>query len=78
MIFHVHEVEKFNCRTLEYFMSTIWKSLTGELYGISCPQSGKVKLENSAIFHVNEVEKFKWKTLTGKLYEISCLLSGNV
>ena len=28
-------------------MSSKWKSLTGEIYDISCPRSGKVWLENS-------------------------------
>ena len=40
-ILHVHEVEKFNRRTLRYFMPMKWKSLTGVFYYISCPQSGK-------------------------------------
>ena len=34
-MFHVHEVEKFSLRTLLYFTSTKWKSLTGELYDTS-------------------------------------------
>ena len=39
--FHVNEVEDFSWRTLIYFMSKKWKSLTGEIYHILFPQSGK-------------------------------------
>ena len=38
-MFHFHEVEKLNWRALRYFMSRKWKSLTGELSGISCSQN---------------------------------------
>ena len=33
---------KFNWRDIRYFMSIKWKSLAGQIYDISCPQSGKV------------------------------------
>ena len=55
-------MEKFNWGTLRYFMSTKLKSLTGKLYDISCPQSGKRYLQNSTIFHFHQVEKFNWRT----------------
>ena len=65
--FYFNEVEKFNWRSLRYFMSTKWKSL----------------IDNSTIFLVMEVEKYnwtimqyfmstKWKSLTGDVYDISC------
>ena len=41
-IFHVHEVEKFNRRTLLDFMPKKWKVLAGKLYCISCPRSEKL------------------------------------
>ena len=41
-IFYVQEMEKFTWKTVQYFMSTEWKCLTGELYDILCPRSGKV------------------------------------
>ena len=56
MIFHVHEVEKVNWRTVQYFLPTKWKSLTGEIYDTSCTESAKVGVENSTVFHVHEVE----------------------
>ena len=70
-------------------MSTKWKTLAEELYDTSCPGSGKVNLENSAIFHVQEVEKFNWidvrylmstksKSITGGFYDISRPRSGKV
>ena len=76
---HVHGMEKFSGGTLLYFISTKWKSLTGELwyfmstkwkgltgviYNISCPQSAKVWLGGiSTILHVHKVEKFNRRTL---------------
>ena len=77
-------MEKVNWRTVLYFLSTKWKTLTGEIDDFSCPQNGEVEEENSIIFHIHEVEKFnwrallyfmstKWKSLTGELYYISCL-----
>ena len=54
--FDVHEVEKFNWRTLLYFIRTKWKMSAGELYHISCPPIGKVRLERSIILHVHKVE----------------------
>ena len=56
MIFHVHEVEKVNWRTVQNFLPTKWKSLTGEIYDTSCTESAKVGVENSTVFHVHEVE----------------------
>ena len=49
------------------------KSLTGEIYNISCPRNRNVELENLTIFHVQEV-----KTLVGELYYISCPRSGKM
>ena len=40
-IIHVHKVEKFNWRTVRYFMFTKYKSVTGDIYDTLCPQSGK-------------------------------------
>ena len=79
--FHVREMESFSRRTLLYFMSTNWKSFTGEICDAAYPPSGKVYLGNLAIFHVQEVEHFtwrtlryfmstKWKSLTGEIYYI--------
>ena len=78
MVFHVHEVKKITCKTLQYFMSrevekvnwrtlrnsmsAKWDILAGELYCISCPRNGKFYLERSAIFYVQEVEEFNWRT----------------
>ena len=64
-------------------MFTKWKSLTGELYYVSCPRSGKLWLGNTTVFHVHKVENFNWrdlsyfmstmwKSLTVELYNISC------
>ena len=75
-------MEKANWITLQYFLSMKWKSWTGEIYNTSCPQCGKVELENSTVFHVHQVEKFdwssllhfmsmKWKCLTREIYIIS-------
>ena len=50
---------------------TKWKSLTGELYYISCPQSRKVLLESTAIPPILEVEK-----VARKIYEIFFPRSG--
>ena len=61
MIFHVHEVEKFNWRAPRYFISTKWKTFAEELYNISCPRSGNDELKRSMIFHVDELEKFNWR-----------------
>ena len=88
-MFHVHEMEKFNWKALQYFMFTKWKRLTGELDDISCPRSGKGELENWTIFPIHEVEKFnwrdiqyfmptKWKSGSGELNNISCARSGKV
>ena len=66
--FHVHGVENVSWRTLLYFMLTKLKSLTGEIYNISCPRGGNVSLECSAIFHIHQVENFSWRSL---LYLIS-------
>ena len=58
--------------------SAKWKSLTGEIFNISCPQSGKyagklyyssyprsgkVLLEQSTILNVHEVQQFYWRTV---------------
>ena len=70
-------------------MSTKWKTLAGELYYISCPQSGKFYQGNSTVFHVQEVEKINWrdlqyfmstksKNLAGELYNISCPRGGKI
>ena len=61
MIFHVHEVEKFNWRAPRYFISTKWKTFAEELYNILCPRSGKDELKRSTIFHVDELEEFNWR-----------------
>ena len=61
--FHTDEVESFSWRTLLYFMSTKWKSFTGEIYYIPWPRIGKVLLERSAMLHIHQVEKFTWGTL---------------
>ena len=45
-----------------------WKSLTKELFDISCPRNGKIKLENSTTFHVHEVKTFSWGTLLYFMY----------
>ena len=79
-------MEKFNRRTLLHFMSTEWKilagelmltnlkSLTGEIYDISCrPWNGNVSLERSTIFHIHQVENFSWRSLFN-LYFISTKL----
>ena len=49
-IFHVNEVEKLNCKTLRYFMSTKCKSSPGKL------EVKNVKLGNSDKFHVRDIE----------------------
>ena len=36
-IFTVHKVQNFDWRTVRYFMSTKWKSLTGEAFDILSP-----------------------------------------
>ena len=70
-------------------MSTKEKSLAWELYYILCLRSWKVQLENTAIFHVLEVEKCnrrvpryfmstKEKSLAGELYYILCLRSWKI
>ena len=62
-------------------MSTKWKHFSGELYRISCPQSGNFWLGDSIIFHVHEVEKFdrsallyfvstELKILAGELFHV--------
>ena len=87
MIFHVHEVENFNWRTLRYFMSTKWESfswgtlvyfmstkwkcVTREIYNISCSQSGKLQLGYSKLFMSTQR-----KSLTGELCDISFLRGG--
>ena len=66
--FHVHEVGSFSSRTLPYFMSTKWKSLTGEIYYISHGQ----KWEK---FNGRDLRYFmstKWKSLTGESCDNSC------
>ena len=70
-IFHVHEVEKFNQRTLLYFMTRNRKNVTREIYVISCLRSGKVQLENSTLFMST-----KWKSLIGELCDKSRPQSG--
>ena len=71
----------FNWRNLRYIISTKWNRLTGEHEDISCPRTGKHWLENSAIFHAHEMEKFnqrdlrhfmstKYTILTGELLRI--------
>ena len=41
-ILQIHEMEKFNWRTLRYLILTMYENLAGELSDISCPGSGKV------------------------------------
>ena len=80
-VIHVHKVEKFNWRTVRYFMFTKYKSVTGDIYDTLCSQSGKFYVEKSIIFSFHEVEKLywgtvryfmstKWKRLNGELCDI--------
>ena len=73
MIFDFHEVEKFGCRTLRYFMFIKCKSLTEELYEISVHEVEMLTGELVRYFMST-----KWKSLTGELYDIFCPRSGSV
>ena len=72
-IFHVHKVEKFNRKDLQYFMSTGWKSLTGEAYNISYPRGEIINGRVLRYFMSTE-----WKSFAPELSYISCPRSGKV